>query len=90
MNKIIPTNELEQASFFSDFDRKKKVNPLTEFLSVNKKALIGMVSGFIIGYLYWYFWGCYWGVYPLSAECWVNCLAGLLFGGFIGSLMNEI
>lgn len=58
----------------------------TLFISNNKFATLGMILGLTLGYLHWYHVGCYWGTYPLSSECWVNCVAGLLFGGFIGSL----
>jgi uncharacterized membrane-anchored protein YhcB (DUF1043 family) len=61
----------------------------TLFITDNKFASLGMVLGLILGYLHWYYFGCYWGTYPMSSECWVNCVAGLLFGGFIGSLRTR-
>jgi len=62
---------------------------LYSFIHTNSKVLIGFVIGIIIGYLHWYYYGCYWGTYPMSAECWVNCICGALFGGFIMSLFDR-
>lgn len=59
------------------------------FVAVNIKTLFGILAGVIIGYTHWYYWGCYWGTYPLSSECWMHCITGLLFGGFIGSLLQS-
>lgn len=59
------------------------------FIKLNIKTLLGMFMGLVLGYIHWYYWGCYWGVYPMSSECWVNCLMGTLFGGFIVSLMDK-
>jgi len=55
----------------------------------NRLSIIGMMLGLALGYAHWYYWGCYWGTYPLSSECWVNCLGGMLFGGFVGSLCSK-
>ncbi|NDW17572.1 hypothetical protein D0T53_01410 [Dysgonomonas sp. 216] len=59
------------------------------FLNLNKYVLLGLVVGVVLGFLHWYFFGCYWGVYPMSSECWFNCTAGSLFGGFIFSLFDK-
>lgn len=56
------------------------------FFRLNRKVLIGMLAGTIIGFLYWYFYACYWGTYPMSAEWWVNCSFGAIFGGFLATL----
>lgn len=56
-------------------------------LRMNKYALTGMFIGGFIGYLYWLNLGIFWGSRFLSAECWVNCAYGCLFGGFLASLI---
>lgn len=61
---------------------------MIQFISINKKILVGMLIGIMLGYIHWYYWGCYWGVCPMSSECWMNCLIGTLFGGFIVSLAD--
>ena len=59
------------------------------FLQLNLKVLIGVAVGLALGYLHWYNYACYWGTYPMSSECWVNCLLGAAFGGFIMSLFDR-
>lgn len=56
------------------------------FVTINKAPLIGMLIGTIAAYFYWLEIGIYYGSYPMSSECWVNCVYGGLFGGFIGCL----
>lgn len=60
---------------------------MKSFIKTNDKVLIGMFSGLVLGYVHWYYWGCCWGTFPMSSECWFNCLIGLLFGGFVASLI---
>lgn len=62
---------------------------LQNLIIQNKIILLAMFIGLILGYLHWYFWGCYWGTYPMSAEMWVNCSAGSLFGGFVASIFLD-
>lgn len=57
-------------------------------LTNNKIVLIGMILGLILAYIHWYYWGCYWGTYPFSSECFVNCVYGILTGGFLTSIIN--
>jgi len=59
------------------------------FFRTNSIVLVGMIVGVIMGFLHWSYFGCYWGTYPLSAECWVNCCYGAIFGGFIFSLLDK-
>lgn len=59
------------------------------FLHINSKVLTGFIVGGFLGYLHWFYFGCYWGTYLLSAECWVNCSMGAIFGGFVASLFNN-
>ncbi|KKB53069.1 hypothetical protein HMPREF1212_01231 [Parabacteroides sp. HGS0025] len=68
---------------------KYKIEQIVFFIRINKKVLIGMLTGAIIAYLYWLNYSIYWGTYPLSSECWVNCIYGFLFGGLIGSLFQD-
>jgi len=68
---------------------KYKIEQIVSFIRINKKVLIGMLTGAIIAYLYWLNYSIYWGTYPLSSECWVNCIYGFLFGGLIGSLFQD-
>ncbi|MDU1891404.1 MAG: hypothetical protein E6767_12015 [Dysgonomonas sp.] len=59
------------------------------FIRLNARVLIGLTIGLVLGYLHWYYFGYSWGTYPLSAECWVNCVAGATFGGFVMSLSDK-
>lgn len=68
---------------------KYKIEQIVSFIRINKKVLIGILTGAIIAYLYWLNYSIYWGTYPLSSECWVNCIYGFLFGGLIGSLFQD-
>ncbi|SBV97458.1 conserved hypothetical protein [uncultured Dysgonomonas sp.] len=62
---------------------------LRVFITQNKSVFFAMFIGLILGYLYWYFWGCYWGAYPMSSECWVDCVLGFLFGGFVVCIIED-
>ncbi|MDR0427485.1 MAG: hypothetical protein LBH12_02655 [Dysgonamonadaceae bacterium] len=62
---------------------------LLRFIRTNKRTLAGMVLGTILAYFYWKYFGIRWGTYPLSSECWVNCVYGSLFGGFIACLTGK-
>jgi len=59
------------------------------FLKTNAGVLVGITLGIIAGYLYWYHFGCQWGTYPLSAECWINCTYGGIFGGYLACLIRN-
>lgn len=65
------------------------MRPIFLFFSKNRIPLIGMVLGVIAGYLYWQHYGIYDGTFGFSSEWWVNCVYGLLFGGFFGSLVRK-
>ena len=59
------------------------------FLRRNMTSFLGMTLGLIAGYLYRLYYGIYDGTLGFSSEWWANCVYGLLFGGFIGSLMRK-
>lgn len=62
---------------------------LLYFFRLNYMTLLGMFIGLGLGFMYWWKFGMLWGVLPLSSECWVNCIYGLLFGGLIGSVLSN-
>lgn len=62
---------------------------LSRFVTNNWFVLLGMIVGFMIGYIHWFYFGCYWGTYPMSSNIWVNLLSGMIFGGFVASLIEE-
>lgn len=66
---------------------KKILQKLILLIQINRISLLGISAGVVLGYLHWFFWGCYWGTYPLSSECWVNCIYGGLFFGYIALAM---
>jgi hypothetical protein len=68
----------------------RKLITIFLFLRINYEILAGMILGCIAGYFYWEWFGIMWGNYSLSSECWVNCLYGSLFGGFIASLFSKV
>jgi len=59
------------------------------FLKRNKTSFLGMMLGLAAGYFYWLYYGIYDGTFGFSSEWWANCVYGLLFGGFIGSLFGK-
>lgn len=65
------------------------MKPIMQFILQNKITLLGMLAGLIIAYFYWLNYGIYWGTYPLSSECWINCVYGILVGGFLSSLLTR-
>lgn len=60
---------------------------IISFIKINRYALLGIMLGGLSGYLYWRHFGIFWGSGFYSAECWVNCTYGCLFGGFLASLI---
>ncbi|MCD7933270.1 MAG: hypothetical protein LUH15_19005 [Tannerellaceae bacterium] len=62
---------------------------IVDFVKINKAPLAGMFVGLIVGYFFWYFIACYTGTFLLLSEWWVNCIFGMITGGFLVCLVRE-
>lgn len=63
---------------------------MKNYLKKNTPILAFGLVGALAGYAYWYFIGCQGGSCPIYAVWWRSTLYGMVLGGLIGSIVQDL